>query len=143
MKPALSLALIVLVAATSMPAAPAVPAPGPSALSVHPRHVRFGRQPFESNTLKSFEITNTSDEELLVTIEQVRVGDDFSPGQVSSSCGLGDTLLPPGQTCEQVIGFRPTPFFGGFETAEMRVIAHDASGQVRYDRLVRLSGHGF
>lgn len=143
MKALLSLALLVLLANSSMPVAPAVPVLPRPALVVHPRHVRFGRQPFESNTLRSFEIRNTSSEELLVTIEQVRVGDDFSPGQVDSTCALGDSLLPPGQTCTQVVGFRPTEFFGGFETAVMRVIAHDADGQVVYDRLVRLSGTGF
>ena len=140
MKLVLSLALL---ANASMPVAPAVPAPQRPALVVHPRHVRFGHQPFESNTLRSFRITNTSQEALLVTIEQVQVGDDFSPGQVESTCGLGDTLLPAHQTCTQVVGFRPTEFFGGFETALMRVIARDDSGQVRYDKLVRLSGTGF
>ena len=143
MRSALSFALLVLIGSASMPAAPAVPAPRRPALVVHPLHVRFGRQPYESNTLRSFDVVNTSNETLLVTIEQVRVGDDFSPGQISSTCALGDTLLPPGQTCTQVVGFRPSEFFGGHETAVMRVIARDDGGQVRYDRLVRLSGTGF
>ena len=143
MKPVLSLAFLVLLASASMPVAPAVPVPRRPALVVHPRHVQFGHQPFESNTLRSFRITNTSSETLLVTIEQVQVGDDVSPGQVESTCALGDTLLSPHQNCTQVVGFRPTEFFGGFETALMRVIAHDDSGAVRYDELVMLSGTGF
>lgn len=139
------LALLVLLSGTVMPLAPAAPA-APAAepvLAVHPRHVRFGRQPYESNTLRSFKIKNRSSRTLLVTIEQVRVGDDFSPGQVQSTCALGDTLLAPGQVCEQVVGFRPSEFFGGHETALMRVIARDGAGRVRYDKLVRLSGTGF
>ena len=124
------------------PAAPAAPVQ-PPALDVHPNHVRFGRQPFESNTLRKFEVRNRSDETLLVTIEQVIVGDDFSPGQIESTCPLGDSLLDPGQTCEQVVGFRPSEFFAGRETAIMRVVAHDEQGNVRHDELVKLTGTGY
>jgi hypothetical protein len=134
--------VVLLFSAIATPVAPAPAAPLP-ALGVHPRHVRFGRQPYESNTLRSFHIRNRSRATLLVTVEQVRVGDDFSPGQVQSTCTLGDTLLAPGQTCTHVVGFRPSEFFGGHETALMRVTARDDQGRVRYNELVRLSGTGY
>jgi hypothetical protein len=137
--------LTFLVAAVGFFAAPAATASrfDPPSLRVHPTHVRFGRQPFESNTLRSFTITNTSDETLLVTVEQVQVGDDFSPGQTESTCALGDTLLDPGQSCTHVVGFRPSEFFCCHETAIMRVTAFDDRGQVVYDRQVKLSGSGY
>lgn len=137
-----SLALLVVLSGAIAPLAPAVPADRP-VLGIQPRHVRFGRQPFESNTLRSFEIENRSSELLVVTVEQVRVGDDFSPGQIESTCTLGDTMLAPGQTCTHVVGFRPSEFFGGHETALMRVIARDEAGSVLDSKDVRLSGTGF
>ena len=140
MRSALSL-LVVLSAAVSL--APAAPPPAGPPIRVQPTHVRFGRHPFESNTLRSFHIENRSSEALLITIEQVRVGDDFSPGQTSSTCPLGESLLPAGEVCEQVIGFRPSEFFGGHETAEMRVIARDLQGTEVASQRVRLSGTGF
>lgn len=142
MKSVLALLVLLSGAVLPLPLAPAATA-GEPALRVHPRHVRFGRQPYESNTLRSFRIENRSSETLLVTIEQVRVGDDFSPGQIESTCPLGDSLLAPGQDCTQVIGFRPSEFFGGHETALMRVLAHDEAGGLRYNKLVRLSGTGY
>ena len=111
-------------------------------LAVVPTHVRFGRQVFETNTLASFTITNRSAEDLVVTIDQIQVGDDFSPGQIESTCTLGDTPLPAGRTCMHVVGFRPSLFFAGREDATMRVSARDTSGRVVFDRSVRLSGTG-
>ena len=140
MKPVLAL-LVVLSAAVSL--APTAPPPARPPIAVQPTHVRFGRQPFESNTLRSFTVRNRSAQALLVTIEQVRVGDDFSPGQVESTCTLGETLLPAGQDCEHVVGFRPSEFFGGHETAEMRVDARSLDGVLLSSQRVRLSGTGF
>jgi hypothetical protein len=140
MRSALAL-LFVLSAAVSL--APAPPPPSRPPIAVHPTHVRFGRHPFESNTLRSFTVSNQSSEALLITIEQVRVGDDFSPGQIESTCSLGESLLPAGQECEHVVGFRPSEFFGGHETAEMRVVARDLQGTELASQRVRLSGTGF
>lgn len=111
-------------------------------LAVVPTHVRFGRQPFESNTMGSFTITNRSSQALVVTIDQIQVGDDFSPGQVESTCTLGDTLLLAGENCTHVIGFRPSLFFAGHETALMRVTGGDAWGILLFERIVKLSGTG-
>jgi hypothetical protein len=112
-------------------------------LAVVPTHVRFGKQPFESNTMGSFTITNRSSQTLVVTIDQIQVGDDFSPGQIESTCTLGDTLLPAGESCTHVIGFRPSLFFAGRETAFMNVTARDAWGILLFERTVKLSGTGF
>ena len=136
------LSSIAVFALLAVPTAPATPVARPS-LRVHPLHVRFGRQPFESETKRSFTITNSSDETLLVTVEQVQVGDDFSPGQIESTCALGDTLLRPEQSCTHVVGFRPSEFFCCHETAIMRVVARDDEGDVVYDKPVKLSGSGF
>jgi len=116
----------------------------PPVVEVKPTQVQFGNQPYESNTKRSFTITNRSQEAVMVTIEQVSVGDDFSPGQIESTCPLTDaSLLEPGQSCTQVVGFRPSPFFGGHEVALMRVVVRDLSGTVVDTRDVRLSGRGY
>jgi hypothetical protein len=113
-----------------------------AALAVVPTHVRFGEQPLESNTPGSFTITNQSSRALLVSIDQVEVGDDFSPGQTASTCALGETLLPAGQSCTHVVGFRPSLFFAGCETAWLRVTVRDEWERVLFERLVKLSGTG-
>src|SRR5262245_3795906 len=127
-----------IVAALALPALAA-----PPVVSVVPTNVRFGKQPLETETKASFTITNQSDQTVLVTIEQVEVWDDFSPGQVESTCPLGESYLPARQSCNHVIGFRPSLFFLGRETSLMRVTAHDESGTVLlFDRDVKLTGTG-
>ena len=88
-------------------------------------------------------LTNRSSQTLVVTIDQIQVGDDFSPGQIESTCTLGDTLLPAGESCTHVIGFRPSLFFAGRETAFLNVTARDAWGILLFERTVKLSGTGF
>src|SRR5262245_21357255 len=114
--------ILVLAACTGgLLASAAVATPPP--VDVQPTHVQFGHQPFESETKLSFTVTNRGGETVQVSIEQVAVGDDFSPGQIESTCPLTDTSsLPPGASCTHVVGFRPSRFFGGHETALMRVI---------------------
>ncbi len=70
------------------------------------------------------------------------MGDDFSPGQIESTCTLGDTLLPPGESCQHVVGFRPSSFFAGRETALLLVAASDESGTVLFERSVTLTATG-
>lgn len=111
-------------------------------LAVIPTHVPFGRRPFESNTLGSFTITNQSSQPLAVTIDQVDVGDDFSPGQPESTCAPGETLLPAGQSCTHVVGFRPSLFSAGCDTAWLQVTVRDEWERVLFERLVKLSGTG-
>lgn len=133
--------VLVLVAAAISTVAQAASAHGP-ALAVVPTHVRFGEQPLESNTLGSFTITNQSSRALVVAIDQIQVGDDFSPGQTESTCGLGETLLPARQSCPHVVGFRPSLFFAGCETAWLQVTVRDEWERVLFERRVKLTGTG-
>lgn len=135
-----TLIVLVMIAATTAPSAVAAR----PALHISPVHVKFGKQPFESFAKKSFTVTNKTSEALLVSIEPVRVPDDFSPGQIESTCTLSftDTLLEPGETCTHVIGFRPTAFFAGRELAILRVVARDEAGNVLYSRDVSITGTG-
>jgi hypothetical protein len=132
--------LLVVLAGIAAPPASAVR----PALDIDPAHVKFGKQQFESFTKKSLTVTNQTSETLVVSIEQVRVPDDFSPGQIESTCTLAftDTVLEPGETCTHVIGFRPTPFFAGCELAILRVTARDEAGNLLYTRDVRITGRG-
>src|SRR5262245_576221 len=102
--------LVLFAAAVAITAPGAASAAGP-VLKLRPAEVRYGSQPFESFTKKSFEIENRTSEWLRITLESVVMPDDFSPGQVESTCGLGDTWLAPHETCFHAVGFRPTPFF--------------------------------
>jgi hypothetical protein len=117
---------------------------GEPVLELHPSRVRFGSQPFGSHTQEGFAITNRSAEGLRVTVEQLDVPDDFSPGQPESTCPLGSahgaTWLAPGQGCEHVIGFDPSAFFCGLETARLIVTANDEAGNLLYARIVEVSG---
>ncbi|HZO12987.1 MAG TPA: hypothetical protein VFB62_07005 [Polyangiaceae bacterium] len=117
---------------------------GPPPVDVNPPHVNFGSNPYESNTKRSFTVTNRGSESVMVSIEQVSVGDDFSPGQIESTCPLTDSsMLEPGQSCTHVVGFRPSPFFGGHESALMRVVVRDMASNVIYTRDIKLTGRGY
>ena len=132
-------ALVLFVAAALV--APAARAARPP-IQIHPTDVSFGRQAFESFTKRSFEIENRSSRPLRVTLESIQMPDDFSPGQIESTCALGDTWLAPGERCSHVVGFRPTPYFAGLETATIRVTAWSESGGQVAERSVRLVGTG-
>lgn len=113
-------------------------------IAVQPVHVQFGSQPYESETIRSFTVTNKSQDSLLVAIEPVKVGDDFSAGLIQSTCSLIDPItLLPGGSCTHVVRFRPTPFFGGPETAVLRVVVRDTAQNVIYTRDVKMGGRGF
>lgn len=119
------------------------PAAAEPRIDIAPRHVDFGVQPFESETLRSFLVTNTGDTAVFVTVEQVRVGDDFSPGQVTSTCTLGsETRLEPGESCVHDVGFRPSEFFAGFELAILSVTAREDGTSHESTRRVTLTGFG-
>ena len=119
-------------------------AAAPPPVDVTPTHVQFGSHPYETETKESFTVTNKSSEAVLVSIEQIMVGDDFSPGQIESTCPLTDsTTLLPGATCTHVVGFRPSAFFGGHESALMRVVVRNNAGNTIFTRDVKLSGRGF
>src|SRR5262245_30012486 len=135
-----ALVLFATAVALTVPGAASAAQP---AVKVRPAEVRYGSQPFESFTKKSFEIENRSSDWLRITLESVVMPDDFSPGQTpDSTCELGDTWLAPHETCVHVVGFRPTPFFAGTETAEIRVTAHDEAETLRFEQIVGLVGQG-
>jgi hypothetical protein len=106
--------------------------------------VKFGRQPFGSFTVEDFTITNRSSRAVLVSIETTDVGDDFSPGQPESTCALTDeALLAAGGSCTHVVGFEPSTFFQGHQTAILTVTARDDTGAVVDTQIVKLTGMGF
>jgi hypothetical protein len=107
-----------LVAVAALAFAVALPSSAPAAtdvLRVTPRTVHFGMRPVGSFTLKSATVTNTSAEavNLLVTVE--REWDDFSFGLLpGSTCPVFEPEpLAPGDSCDVVVGFRPSEFFAG------------------------------
>ena len=115
----------------------------PPVVVVKPPHVQFGSQAYETLTKRSFTVTNRRSQSVLVAIELVRFGDDFS-ALIESTCRLIDSVtLAPGESCTQVVGFRPTPFFGGEETAIMQVVVRDLSGNLIETRDVTLTGRGY
>ena len=79
-------------------------------LDVHPDHVKFGKQPFNSFTKRAFTIKNVSHKPIRVAIEPGFVPDDFSPGQPESTCPLtSETELAPRESCTHVIGYYADP----------------------------------
>ena len=130
--------LVLLSAVLLAVAAPA--ALGAQALDVSPAFLKFGKQPFGSFPMKSFAFTNTTSGSLVVSVEEVDVPDPFSPGLEGSTCGLGDTLLGPGESCALVVGFISNEAFPGRWAGSLRITARDEAGTVVFSRLVKMSG---
>jgi hypothetical protein len=113
-------------------------------LAVKPSSVNFGTRPVGSFTVKGGTVTNTSSEtvNVLVTIE--REPDDFSfgllPGQ---TCPIFEPApLAPGESCDVVMGFRPSEFFAGqSQFVTLRVTATDSAG-AEVDSLIDFVGRG-
>ena len=105
-----------------------------------PSHVAFGRQPFETFETRTFRVKNTTEHTITLN-SSPGLPDDFSH-LIFSTCGLDDKVLAPRESCTHVIGFRPTPFFAGTETATVALIARGPSGLVWEERTVRLTGRG-
>jgi hypothetical protein len=134
---------LILIAVVAGVGAPTASAARP-AIDIDPTRVNFGSQPFESLTVESFTVTNRSSEPLFVRIDQIHVGDDFSPGLIDSTCTLTDErLLAAGESCIHFVSFRPSEFFAGREIATLQVTARDGTGAVVYTREVTLAGRGF
>lgn len=114
-------------------------------IDIRPELVRYGWQPFGSFTKRRFTITNQGLEPLSISIGSGRVGDDFSPGQIESTCPMtGPTLLMPGESCFHAVGFMPSEFFGGHEVAALRVVARDPDDHDPvFAEVVRLVGVGY
>jgi hypothetical protein len=109
-------------------------------LRVDPSKVRFGNQAFETFETRTLTVTNTSSQTLVLTSD-AGLPDDFSH-LIDSTCGLGDKVLVAGESCTHVVGFRPTPFFAGRETATLVLTARDSAGTVLSQRTVEVTGRG-
>jgi hypothetical protein len=119
--------------------APAASAAKP-VLDVRPNQVRFGHQPYDTFEMRSATVTNRSSSTILLTSD-AGLPDDFSH-LIYSTCGLGDKVLAPRESCTHVVGFRPTPYFGGFETATLVLTARDETGTVIDQLTVLITGTG-
>jgi hypothetical protein len=109
-------------------------------LDVRPNQVRFGSQPYETLETRTVTVTNRSADTITLTSE-AGLPDDFSH-LIDSTCGLGDKLLASRESCTHVVGFRPTPFFGGLEAATLVLTARDATGTVVDQLTVTITGRG-
>lgn len=95
-------------------------------LDTNPNRVRFGNQAFYSFETRTLTVTNKSSQTLVLTSD-AGLPDDFSH-LIDSTCGLGDKVLASGESCTHVVGFRPTPYFAGWETATLVLTARDQAG---------------
>jgi hypothetical protein len=131
--------LCVVLAAIAALAMPSTAAAGRT-LDVDPHQVKFGKQPFETFETRTFRVTNTTEHTVTLTSD-AGLPDDFSH-LIDSTCGLGDRWLAPRESCTHVIGFRPTPFFAGLETATVVLTARGPGGSVWQERTVEITGRG-
>jgi hypothetical protein len=128
---------VIAVAALTMSATATAAKP---VLDVRPNQVRFGSQPYETFETRTVTVTNRSSNAVTLTSE-AGLPDDFSH-LIDSTCGLGDKVLAPRETCTHVVGFRPTPFFEGVETATLVLTARDATGAIVDQLTVTITGRG-
>jgi hypothetical protein len=113
-------------------------------IEVGPTVVKFGAQPFGSTTVRDFGVRNVTAFPIWVEIDAIAVGDDFSPGQIQSSCGLGRRKeLAPGESCHHVVSFSPSTFFQGRQEALLRVTATEIDEDPVQQVDVVLTGRGF
>ena len=109
-------------------------------LDARPNQIRFGSQPYETLETRTAVITNRSDSTIVLTSD-AGLPDDFSH-LIDSTCGLGDKVLASRESCTHVVGFRPTPFFGGLETATLVLTARDTAGAILDQVTVTITGRG-
>ena len=129
------------IVATKTVVVTATPVPPAEVLDVDPSSVSFGDQPFETLETRSFTVTNVWSHTISLTSD-AGLPDDFSH-LIDSTCGLGDRTLAPGESCTHVVGFRPTPYFEGIETATVVLTARDqATGTLLVTRTVEITGRG-
>jgi hypothetical protein len=115
-------------------------------LRVMPPNVNFGTKPVGSFTLKGATVTNASSTTINLLVTVVAEPDDFSVGILpGSTCPVfAPAALAPGESCDAVVGFRPTDFFAGQQqVATLAATATDpASGAVVDTQLIDFSGRG-
>jgi hypothetical protein len=119
----------------------ATPVPPAEVLDVDPSSVNFGDQAFETFEMRSFTVTNVWSHPITLTSD-AGLPDDFSH-LIYSTCGLGNRTLAAGESCTHVVGFRPTEFFAGLETATVVLTARDQpTGTLLVTRTVEITGTG-
>jgi hypothetical protein len=119
----------------------ATPVPPAEVLDVSPSSVSFGDQPFETFETRSFTVTNIWSHTIQLTSDP-GLPDDFSH-LIDSTCGIGDRTLTAGESCTHVVGFRPTEFFAGLETANVWLTARDQpTGTLLQTRTIEITGTG-
>jgi hypothetical protein len=129
------------IVATKTVAVTATPVEPADFIDVYPSSVSFGDQPFETFETRSFTVTNIWSQTISLS-SAAGMPDDFSH-LIDSTCGLDDKTLAPGESCTHVVGFRPTPFFEGIETATVVLTARDqATGTLLVTRTVEITGRG-
>lgn len=109
-------------------------------LDVDPDRVKFGKQRFETLKTRTFRVKNVTEHTVTLT-SSPGLPDDFSH-LIFSTCGLGDKALAPRESCTHVIGFRPTPYFAGVETATVLLEVRGPSGLLWHERTVEITGRG-
>lgn len=136
--------VLLLVGILSATVVPTALAKSP-ALDVNPRQLEFGKQPFGSTSSMTISVTNTSSAPVLVSIEEIRIPDSFSPGQTGSTCAIFEAArLEPGQSCTHIVAFfaDPSPGFAGKQTGEIGITGRSEDGTIVYSRSVKMSGRG-
>jgi len=119
----------------------ATPVPPADVLGVDPSSVSFGDRPFNTFETRSFTVTNVWSHTIQLTSDP-GLPDDFSH-LIDSTCGIGDRTLAAGESCTHVVGFRPTEYFAGLETANVWLTARDqATGTLLMTRTVEITGTG-
>jgi len=114
-------------------AAPATADPA-AVLKANPKRVNMGTKAVGTFTVKGSTITNAGSSDVLVQTSALRMPDQFSwgllPGQ---TCPIfSPEILPAGESCDIVVGFRPEEFFAGHEDiSALQVTATDPSTGVQ------------
>jgi hypothetical protein len=128
MKPAITACLAIAVFASWLSSA--ATADATALLRATPKQVNMGTKAVGTFTVKGATITNTGSTDVLVQTSAVRMPDQFSWGLLDGqTCPIfSPELLPAGESCDIVAGFRPQEFFVGLEDiAILQVTATDPS----------------
>ena len=108
-------------------------------------NLNFGKQQFNTSQTRTVTVTNAGSEAVNVSVSSPFTPDDFSPGQLGSTCPLTEvTVLDPGESCTHIVGYYadPNPPFLGHRQIQLVFTATDASGQVVDTLAVKVSARG-
>jgi hypothetical protein len=115
-------------------------------LRAAPPEVQFGTLQVATFTLRSGTVTNRTGAAVQVLATAVLMPDDFSFGLLpGSTCPvLEPAVLADGESCDVVVGFRPSEFFAGSrQTAAVALTARDPlTGEVVDTIVVEFQGTG-